>query len=252
MATIPTIATGQNVKTPRRFARHRVGALMYLDLGPDNGGFPLNLSEDGLAFQGVRALRRDQEISITLRLNGIAEPVIATAKIIWLTESRKGGGLQFVNLPDATRKRIREWIAGEEENERNRQNALAATSPLTPYEPRTPAVIARELDGRALPVQRDAVIAPPVSSSVTPPPIVRPAAASSVSSEPKAQVAKPLPPALFQSLAPRKENPGKRIQPASDQKSGPAALPGMALGWPRRLPRWLFAALRCGRSATAC
>jgi hypothetical protein len=65
---------------------------MYVDLGPENGGFPINISEHGMAFQGVRPLEKNQEICITIKLDGIGETVIATAKVVWLTASRKGGG----------------------------------------------------------------------------------------------------------------------------------------------------------------
>jgi protein TonB len=249
MATTPTIETRLGEKTPRRFARHRVEALMYLDLGPDNGGFPLNLSEDGMAFQGVRALRQGEEISITLRLSGITQPVIASAKIIWLTASQKGGGLQFVNLPEASRKRIREWIAGEEEKEHNRQSTLTMGSPAPPIAPRTPAVIAQELDRRPLPVHRDAPGAAPVPPSLIPKSVAAPAIAPSEISQPRVEAAKPVPPAPFQSFAMRKENPRKKSRPSSDQSRntnhavrygvglaalGIALVIGASLLWPYR------------------
>jgi hypothetical protein len=37
----------------RRFVRQRVRSLAYFDVGPDNGGLVLNLSENGLALQAA-------------------------------------------------------------------------------------------------------------------------------------------------------------------------------------------------------
>src|SRR5580704_2887764 len=98
-------------QAPRRFPRQRVEALMYVELGPENGGFPINLSEDGMAFQGVHPLEINQEISVKIKLDGIDEPLTATGKIVWLTQSRKGGGLQFIDLPEAARRLINNWIS---------------------------------------------------------------------------------------------------------------------------------------------
>ncbi len=95
---------------------------MYVDLGSENGGFPLNLSEDGMAFQGMRPLQLDQELYITFKLSGVDEPIAAIAKIVWLTESRKGGALQFIDLPDATRLLIRDWLLKHSEAPRPRES----------------------------------------------------------------------------------------------------------------------------------
>jgi hypothetical protein len=90
MAGLPILERHTDTKTPRR-ARQRVEALMYVELGPENGGFPINISEEGMTFQGVRLLEKDQEICVTFKLHGTDESVTAMAKIVWLTESRKGG-----------------------------------------------------------------------------------------------------------------------------------------------------------------
>jgi TonB family protein len=64
-----------------------------------------------MAFQGIRPLDINQEISVTFKLDGIDESVTAAAKIVWLTESRKGGGLRFIDLPEASRHLINNWIS---------------------------------------------------------------------------------------------------------------------------------------------
>lgn len=130
MASVPIVETPAKPRTPRRLARHRVEALMYVDLGPDNGGFPINISEDGMAFQGIRPLEANQEISITFKLDGTDGAVTATAKIVWLTESRKAGALQFTDFPEASRRAIREWISSQKPGDVARHEATLATSKL--------------------------------------------------------------------------------------------------------------------------
>jgi TonB family protein len=100
---------------------------MYLDLGPDNGGFPINISEDGIAFQGVQPLAKDEEIRISLRLDGSDEMVVSRAKVIWLTKSKKAGGLQFIDLPDYSRRLIRDWISSQKLNDPDYQSTRLKT-----------------------------------------------------------------------------------------------------------------------------
>src|ERR1700688_2879346 len=130
MAAPPIAERLARTRTPRRVARHRVAGLMYLDLGAGNGGFPINISEDGMAFQGVIPLEQDQEMCVKFKLDGVAELVTATAKIVWLTETRKGGGLQFINLSEASRRQINEWIALQEQVGRPMKRPAAAISPV--------------------------------------------------------------------------------------------------------------------------
>ncbi len=99
----------------RRAARHRIEALVYLDLGLSNGGFPINVCEDGLAFQGIRPLQKDQLLSIRFKLPDLGHFVEVQGQIIWVNELGTGGGLRFVNLSDESRLVIRYWISAEKQ-----------------------------------------------------------------------------------------------------------------------------------------
>lgn len=116
MTSIPIVERPQKTKVPRRSARQRVETLMYLDLGSENGGFPINISDDGMSFQGIRPLQVGQEIFITFKLDGSKESITTKAKIVWLTETRKAGALQYVDMPEDSRRRITEWIALQKED----------------------------------------------------------------------------------------------------------------------------------------
>jgi TonB family protein len=84
---------------------------MYVDLGLENGGFPINVSEGGMAFQGIRSLEKNQLIQINFKLPGSGAPVESSARIAWLNDLGKGGGLRFIDLPEAARRLINDWLS---------------------------------------------------------------------------------------------------------------------------------------------
>jgi len=123
MTTTPIVEKPPKIQVPRRSARQRVETLMYLDLGSENGGFPINISEDGMSFQGIRPLQVGQEIFIAFKLDGSNESITTKAKIVWLTETRKAGALQYVDMTEDFRRRVTEWIALQKEDENSEQDA---------------------------------------------------------------------------------------------------------------------------------
>jgi TonB family protein len=90
--------------------RQRVESLFYVDLGSDNGGFAINVSESGMTFQGIRPLQKDQLLPIKFKLldNKCVETM---AQVIWLNDMGKGGGLQFIDLPEESRRLINQWLS---------------------------------------------------------------------------------------------------------------------------------------------
>jgi TonB family protein len=109
LATSATRPSGNN--HDRRSPRQRVEALAYVGLGPENGGFPINVSEGGMAFQGIQPLEKDQLIHVNFKLPGLGNSVQSAAQIAWLNMYGKGGGLRFIDLPESTRRAINEWIS---------------------------------------------------------------------------------------------------------------------------------------------
>ena len=96
----------------RRYStRHRVKTLAYVDLGLDNGGMLINVSEGGLSFQGIHPLELGQRLLIGLKPPGSDQSFKATGEVAWLCDSRKGGGLRFIELPKNTKDLIKEWNA---------------------------------------------------------------------------------------------------------------------------------------------
>jgi hypothetical protein len=105
-----------NVENRRCFPRHRVKTLAYIDLGSNNGGTLINVSEGGLSFQGIQPLELGQTLPVRFKLPGIDESFHATGQIAWLLHSKKGGGLTFIELPEGARDLINEWGAASSDD----------------------------------------------------------------------------------------------------------------------------------------
>ena len=109
----PQAARDLHVPERRTHVRRRVLSLEYIDLGSSNGGILLNLSEGGMYVQAVASLSADDIPQIGFRLPDSGYLVKTDAKIAWVGESKKDAGIQFLNLPEEARLKIREWVAVE-------------------------------------------------------------------------------------------------------------------------------------------
>jgi hypothetical protein len=97
----------------RRRARQKLQSLEYAEIGPQgsgNGGFLLDLSEDGAAVQMAHPALLDDEVDLRFSL-GAAGVVQARGRIAWRDKSGKTLGVSFTNLDDPTRARITQWLA---------------------------------------------------------------------------------------------------------------------------------------------
>ena len=104
--------TSVPVKDRRLHVRQRVSSLTYVDLGENNGGIVLNVSEAGIRIQAAAALELGP-ISLRLQLPGSRKRLELNAEVIWVGPSRKEAGLYFMDLSEDARSQIRKWIAQE-------------------------------------------------------------------------------------------------------------------------------------------
>ena len=109
------VEAASSLRAPERrtHVRRRALSLEYIDLGSSNGGILLNLSEGGMYVQAVASLSSDDIPRIAFRLPDSGYLVKTDAKIAWVGESKKDAGIQFLNLPEEARLKIREWVAVE-------------------------------------------------------------------------------------------------------------------------------------------
>lgn len=90
--------------------RHPLGALAYLDIGADNGGIVLNVSEAGLALQAVGPLEQQKEVSLRIQLPHSEKRIETAARIVWLSKSNRQAGVRFVAMTPDARAQIQQWM----------------------------------------------------------------------------------------------------------------------------------------------
>jgi PilZ domain len=112
----------------RSIVRKRTQQLVYLELGRDNGGVMLNLSEDGCGFQAITPVKCG-ETRFAFQISG-GRRIAGDAEITWVDDVGIMGGLRFLNLPLEARKQIRRWL--EETNAPEEHGAFepATEAPL--------------------------------------------------------------------------------------------------------------------------
>jgi hypothetical protein len=92
----------------RTIVRRRTQQLVYLELGRENGGVMLNLSEEGCGFQAITPVKCG-ETRFGFQING-GRRIAGDAEVVWSDDSGVMGGLRFLNLPPEAHKEIRLWL----------------------------------------------------------------------------------------------------------------------------------------------
>jgi len=96
------------LRRPRPY-RHGAHRLAYVNVDHANGGIIRNLSETGIALQAVAPLRVNQQVHIRFELMSPRVRVDALGRVGW-ADSFGQAGVQFLNLPQRTRRLLKEWI----------------------------------------------------------------------------------------------------------------------------------------------
>jgi TPR repeat protein len=126
----------------RRAPRKTLADLAFINLEPDNGGIVVDVSEDGLGFHSAVPVEASGPIKFWFSIRSI-DRLDATGTVAWTDDSRKSGGIKFVELNDDVRARLRSWLGDA---------ATKATNDagLTPgVTPGSPAEVARQAAERA-------------------------------------------------------------------------------------------------------
>jgi len=95
--------------------RYRPSSVVYVKVGTENGGIVLNISESGLQLAAGEVLKWNAALSLSLKLSYHSDPIEAVGQLIWLSESKRTAGFEFVSLTDDVRTQIRDWISLEED-----------------------------------------------------------------------------------------------------------------------------------------
>ncbi len=131
--------------------RHQPRSLVYVQLDEGNGGIALNLGEDGLAVQAVAGLMDDSLPRVRFQLSDSKEWIETAALVVWANETRKLLGLRFVELPEQSRRLIREWL--------DRELSINASAEV-------PEILDEGLDGRSAPPAMPVMHRPAPSEAV--------------------------------------------------------------------------------------
>jgi len=95
----------------RAYDRSSSALLTYVELGDGNGGIALNVSEGGLAITAAGLLTSDYFPSVRFQLPKSDVWIETSGQVAWTSDSKKGAGIQFVDVADSDREKMREWIA---------------------------------------------------------------------------------------------------------------------------------------------
>jgi hypothetical protein len=99
-----------SVSDRRTHFRERV-LFSCAQLGEENGGIVLNISEGGMALQVVTELSDQDLPPLRFQFSHSHTWVEATGRIAWLSDSKKTVGVEFTNLPEEARRQIKAWIS---------------------------------------------------------------------------------------------------------------------------------------------
>jgi PilZ domain/Gram-negative bacterial TonB protein C-terminal len=115
--------TGERRQHPRK-----ITALAYVRLGDSNGGIILNVSEGGLAVTAAEIFEGSELPRLRFQLGVNADWIDASGQVVWLSDSKKGAGIQFINLTDEDRNHITRWISSRQSftSTRDSEASLAA------------------------------------------------------------------------------------------------------------------------------
>ena len=86
--------------------------LVYVELGPYNGGMLLGICEFGFSFRAVAPLKSDAPINFTFALDG-KNRLQGAGEIAWTEDDGKTGGLKFTNVSPQFRESLRAWLADD-------------------------------------------------------------------------------------------------------------------------------------------
>lgn len=128
-----------------------MSALAYLDIGDDNGGIVLNLSEEGLGLQAVAPLDGQKNVRLRIQLPQLDTRIETAGEIVWLGGSNRQAGVRFISLPAVARNQIREWIKSQPSPGTSSEGMETLLTPAQVEKPINPPSIAPEADRQTLP-----------------------------------------------------------------------------------------------------
>lgn len=140
----------------RQHERQKLYSPEYFDMGAENGGMIVDISEDGLGFQAVSRVEKGSEIAVSFSL-GAGYRISGRARIAWVGSNGNSGGTTFTRLPDDSRSIIREWVTKTAEATAAREAAAAVDAEITAPESEEARLIIERVETPRAPLPVPAV-----------------------------------------------------------------------------------------------
>ena len=113
----PTNRAAPNEITPlgerRAHRRYPLKSFVYARINESNGGIVADASESGAQIMTPGTLTVGELVEISLRSDVSEHPIKVTGRTVWLDDSHRTAGLQFVDVTENVRRRVGDWIAHE-------------------------------------------------------------------------------------------------------------------------------------------
>ncbi len=145
--------------------------------GAGSEGVLHDVSDDGLALDVVGPSLTDERVLLDFEMSETGEHFEGIGKIVWKNASETRVGLQFIDLPDTSRHKVRDWLEARKSSPELAQNILvqdrgesdlAETSVAPPPAPSRPEPSTKAASGVSAPSSSEATVSvPSVSTSKT-------------------------------------------------------------------------------------
>jgi TonB family protein len=111
--------------TQRRHTRHVVTPRLYVAIdGSSAGGILHDVSDGGVSLDVVGPAPAGERVLLDFDMSETGEHFEGFGRIIWNNESKNRVGFQFVNLPDASRNKVRNWLSAKSASPDTWQNMV--------------------------------------------------------------------------------------------------------------------------------
>ncbi len=84
---------------------------IFVRLNEKQGGLLFDLSEGGLAFDGLTPKSRTAPISLNFHLPATNTTIEARARMVWIDRWNHRIGVRFLDLPEFSRRQLRDWLS---------------------------------------------------------------------------------------------------------------------------------------------
>jgi PilZ domain len=109
----------------RKNSRKDPPSLIYVELGPGNGGMMRDLSEEGFALRAMIPVQVGEKTLFSFSLSTTAR-IEGEGEILWVEERGRVAGIRFIELPQLARAQIQSWLNGTLESTENKEETEKA------------------------------------------------------------------------------------------------------------------------------